>query len=581
MKRPKDPLTVVPSEATLPCEGIYGAPEQLNMLEAEMWAFLENRAYDEGALGRYLHFRRVAAYLFPQTDWNPWLEKLIRAACENPWLGLPGCAGSGKTHGISFFATVWWLMMPECSSVILTSTTKEMIRRRAWGNIQKFHREIPGPEVGNMVDSRTCWQALKGDDKHAISALAVKQGSTSEAVARIQGYHTRRQLVIVDEATDTPEAIFEACANLYNSPEQFQFICIGNPASRLDPFGRFCEPFHGWNSVDVDTEEWDTVVQLDGRKGKIIRFDAEKSPNVLAGETKFKYLVTEAQLEGARKRFGEDSPLFWKFQRGFWAPDGAVKTIFSEPLLMKMNGMGKFEWAGSGTIMVAGLDPAFGGGDRPILRFAKVGMTVDGKVGIELDKLVELSIKADSGDPVHFQLADQTSQWCRDQGVSPENLAVDATGEGGGLCDILQRQFGEIIRVEFGGVPSDRTLNEEDRRTCREVYFNRVAELWHRAREFMLSGQLRGVDASTAIEFCNRTFDDLKQKKVKLQTKLEMKSYFGRSPDLADAAVLAIEAAQHHGLDLNSVSMTDPKETWDSQLADADSLYDMGVPDDF
>ena len=124
-----------------------------------------------------------------------------------------------------------------------------------------------------MVDSKTCLQASKGDDKNAIFAIAVLDGATSKSVANIQGVHSERILCIVDEATDTPEAAFEATSNLNKGCREFQFLAIGNPHSVLDEHGRFSEPADGWNSVSIETQSWET------QRGVCVRFDGAHSPN--------------------------------------------------------------------------------------------------------------------------------------------------------------------------------------------------------------------------------------------------------------------------------------------------------------
>ncbi|NBR91291.1 MAG: hypothetical protein EBS68_15540 [Rhodobacteraceae bacterium] len=75
-----------------------------------------------------------------------------------------------------------------------------------------------------------------------------------------------------------------------------------------------------------------------------------------------------------------------------------------------------------------------------------------------------------------------------------------------------------------------------------------------------MSGQLRGLDAETAVEFCSRRYDDEKRKVV-LETKDEYKKRHGRSPDLADAVVFALEAARQLGLTIRSVGSTSRRYT--------------------
>jgi hypothetical protein len=160
----------------------------------------------------------------------------------------------------------------------------------------------------------------------------------------------------------------------------------------------------------------------------------------------------------------------------------------------------------------------------------------------------ELEIDASSSEPVHFQLAEMIQSKCEERGCRPEDFGIDASGEGGGLADILAKQWSpRIIRVEFGGAPSDLPVSSEDMRPAREVYDRRVTELWFTAREYLQAGQLRGIDPWTAKEFCSREFDD-ERRKLKLQTKRDMKSVYGMSPDIADCTVILTEVAKRSGI---------------------------------
>lgn len=527
----------------------YGVrlPVFLSEVELELYCFKIGLRRAQGGLDRYGHFRKAAGILWPKLVWHDWLERQIQSLCDNQWVAWAGCAASGKTFAASLFAIVWWMSDASNTTVVLTSTTAKMIRKRAWAVIRKLHSDAPGIG-GNMVDSKTMLQAKKGDDKSAIFGQAVAEGDTAKAVANIQGIHNRRVMVIIDEATDTPEAAFDACANLYSGCSEFICLVIGNPASRFDAMGQFCEPADGWKSVTVDDEEWETREQLNGKRGVVLRFDADKSPNVIAGKTLYPFLVKDSDLQGARRRFGDSSPLYWKFYRGFWAPDGVIKTIFTENLVAKVNGTGMFIFIGNRFFKVAGCDPAFGGGDRPVLQFGECGDVASG-LGINLARRILLRIDAGSRTPVHFQLAEQIQKHCQDEGVDPNRFGLDATGEGGGLADIISRQWSNrIVRVEFGGMASEDPVSSEDPRSCRDVYQNMVAQLWFQAREYLIAEQLRGLDASVIKEFCNRLYDDITKPKIQLQTKREMKLAFGFSPDYADAACVMLEVARRSGL---------------------------------
>lgn len=511
----------------------------ISQLELELYCFREGRTPEQGGLGRYEHFKRAVNFIWPEMDWNPWLERQCESLCENDWVSWTGCAASGKTFGSTLYALVWWLADPEHSTCLFTSTTAKMIRKRAWSNLQHLYNKASGRLPGNMVDSKTELQSTKGDSKNAIFAIAVLDGSTSKAVANIQGIHSERILVICDEATDIPEAAFQASSNLAKGCREFQFVAIGNPHSILDEHGRFSEPKDGWESVGVETQEWET------KRGVCVRFDGMRSPNIEIGETRWPYLITANQVRQSIEFEGESSPRFWKFTRGWWAPQGVVRTVLSEAMCQTHDVYSPKVFS-QNFEMLAGLDPAFGG-DRCVLRFAKYGELENRRMALEFTDIVTIQIDAGSSLPVHYQISNAVKQECNARSVRPNMFSIDASGEGGGLADILMREWSPLInRVEFGGKASSLPVSLEDGRESHEVYANRVTELWFSMREWVQHAQVGGLDKDTVIEFCQRLFDDEKRKIV-VEKKADMKGRIGQSPDLADAAVVLLDMARRLG----------------------------------
>lgn len=540
----------------------YGirSPVKIPDLELELYAFRNRLQPNEGGLGTFDHFRNATKMLWPKMSWNPWLEAQVEGLCEHDYVGWAGCGASGKTFGATLFATVWWLANPSKTTVVLTSTTAKMIRKRMWANLQDLVRKSRG-FPGNMVDSKMSLQAIKGDDRHSISAIAVAEGNTSKAVANIQGIHAERVMVIIDEATDTPEAAFEACTNLSKGCREFKMLVIGNPASKYDPHGRFCTPAKGWRSVTIEDQHWLT------ERGMCRRFDGMKSPNISEGRTKYPYLITHDQVLSAMRHEGEQSPTFWKYTRGFWSPDGMVKTVLSESLIETHTPTKNLVFT-TNVQVVAGLDPGFGG-DRCILRFAKVG-TANDKLSILFQDIIQIAPNAQLTEPVHYQIANRVKEECNKRGVAPDRFALDSSGEGGGLADILTREWGVVHRVEFGGSPSTIPVSDEDGRPCNEAYDRKVTELWFSMRKWAVEERLGGMDIETLQEFCARMFDDSKRK-ISVESKTVMKQRTGKSPDLADAAVVLLDLVR-------KTAVLEPRSTkldkvWEKLVKDADSIY--------
>lgn len=459
-------------------------------------------------------------------------------------------------------------MWPEESSVTLVSTTKQMLRRRGWAEVQKVYSSLrDGQRFGNMIDSRTIWQAEKGDDRHAIVAQAVEEGSVQKVVDNLKGIHTRRQMVIIDEATSIPRAIYEACSNLYSYPDEFILAVIGNPWDRLDNFGLFCEPDKGWQNVNVETGEWEArpFEHCGGAKPYIITFDAEKSPNILEGKIVSRHLPKKEEVEQAKlASSGGNTPHYWQNKRGFWPPEGLIQTVFTPSMFDLFNAVrGKHDFP-NGYFLIASLDPAREGGDTAYLRFAKMGWLQSGCYGLENMKPVPIPVDANSTEPVAYQIVNQVIQKCASvetepgifKEVRPECFGMDDSSDGG-LGDVFNQLWSHaIIRIAFQSSASTDSVSIEDPRPANEVYFNKRAEMYFYSRSILTSGQMKGVDQETEREICSIKYDG-SGKRTKLQDKHEYRAeHGGKSPDLSDTYCMLSEVARRRGFTLKATGET-------------------------
>lgn len=497
--------------------------------------------------GTYYHCKNVIDMLWQQQgrkrfQWWDGLETSLEEFCQTNEVLLTGPGSYSKTFAASLYSLVFWLCDPLRSGVLCCSTTLPGLKRRLWGEIRTLFiavRNMVG--AGNLVDSLTAIQTEKGNMIRGLFGIAVAEGEESKALGRIIGFHPPRLLVVVDELTDVSWAIIEALVNLFGAKEKAQFIGIGNASSIFDSHGKMCEPAAGWNSVSVETERYETK-----RGGIVLHYDAYKCPNVLQGRKIYDFLPTKEDVDKTAKDFGENSPQMWRFRRGWWAPEGTVKSILSEPLINQFMCMMKASWQDE-TTKIAFLDPAFEGGDRCVLRPALVGKSATGIDQMEFGEAVIIKTDLTQNKPLHYQIAHQVRDTCIAWGVGPEHFGMDTTGEGGGLADIISEEWGHgIIRVEFGGKASDMPVSQTDDRPASEVYKNKVCELWYSFRVSVMANQIRGLDPETAVELCNRLYEV--KAKIELETKAEMKVRYRRSPDLGDNACIGNEVARRLGL---------------------------------
>jgi len=530
-------------------------------------ALLYGFAHHPRTIAKEYYFWRICDELWNHDDLpepmmirHPWAEQMVRAALKNKYLSIGGSASSGKSHTMAAWGIVKLLSQPRDTLILMTSTTLRGARKRIWGSVISLLSVIDGAPI-RVRDS--IGNASYVDEKEnlieraGLSLIAAEKSKTREAVGKFIGIKQKRVILIGDELAELSEAILNAgLTNLSKNPH-FQMIGMANPNSRFDAFGVWSEPKDGWDSVDIQVaDEWDTKWG-----GKYIRLDGERSPNILLGETKYPWLPTAAKLEEDRALLGPESRGYMRMIRAIFFDSDETTGIYAESELTKCGAMGKVEWEGKPTL-VAGVDPAFtNGGDRTILSIAEVGYAQNGQYVCQFTDAIHLNDDAtNKAVPRTYQIVNQIVDHCKRKGVSPENVAVDATGAGAPFCDVLAGEWSpSFMRVTFGGRASDKRVSMNSQLTGEELYTNRVSELWFVGKELMRTRQIYGVNSDLAQEMCARNYDMIKtgSLKVKIESKPEFKARFGRSPDLADAAFLALDCARQR---LGLVAIDPPKD---------------------
>ena len=508
----------------------------VTQLEIELLMAKEPDPSVYSGYGRDRHIKHIIQMLWPWAykGWNDWSELCLWAWCNYDEIGTTGCAAAGKTFTFTMLSLVEYLCQPQASRLALTSTTVPSLRGRIWAEVTNFMAPVV-PLFGlNVVDSQTKIQFKKGDDRNAIIALAVDSGSVEQAVGKLQGVHTDRMIIVVDEAAQTQPAIFSARANLQVGTTYYRFVAIANASSQFDAHGKFCEPKLGWSTITADDDHWET------NTGICLHFDGLRSPNVKAGQTIYPKLFAQTNIDTIKKNHGENSLEWWSYVRGFWAPTGVRNTVLDAATIQEGRARDGIIWQGEGVKTIAALDPAFTtDGDDCCLRFAKVGKATDGGLAMLLTETIKIHLEERVDYPLFYQVADKTIAELQKRGVQPEDFTLDATGGGAGIADIIsQRWQNGFRRVSFGGAATEDLVSTEDEKTGKEVYFNRVTQLWFNARQLVMAGRLRGLDDDTAKELCTRLYS-LKNEKIRVESKKEMKlRTSGTSPDKADACAL-------------------------------------------
>ena len=526
-----------------------------NLLTALLYGFAQH----DKPMAKEYYFWRVCDELWNNDDLpeklmvrHPWADRMIKNAIRNKYLAVGGSASSGKSHTMAAWGIVNFLSQPQNTLILVTSTTLREARKRIWGSIISLLTVVEDAPI-KIRDSigNIAYINEKGDliEKAGLSLIAAEKSKTREAVGKFIGIKQKRVILIGDELSELSEAILNAgLTNLSKNPD-FQMIGMSNPNSRFDAFGVWAQPKNGWDSIDAQIDdEWDTKWG-----GKYIRLDGERSPNILAGETIYPWLPTEEKLAEDRALLGPESRGYMRMVRAVFFDSEETEGIYSEAELARSGALGKVQCPGK-PIPIAGLYPAFtNGGDRTILYTGKVGYDTKGQYVCELGEAIHLNDDAtNKAVPRTYQIVKQIKDHCTKRGIAPENLAVDSTGAGAPFCDVLAGEWSSaFLRVGFGGKASDKRVSANSSLVGEELYVNRVSELWFVGKELVRTKQLFGISGDLAQEICARNYELVKGNtlRVKIETKADFKSRFGRSPDLADAAFLCLDMArQRHGV---------------------------------
>ena len=517
------------------CHGISlpnGTPDVMFSLGAYSLNIIQNGDREE----RTQLMLESMRLLWPEKIYrvNSWTERRARTFCTEPtgFFTMWGPSSAGKSTDVAAIVLVHWLAAPMITTCTVCSTTRPALIQRIFGEIVRMYLALDHPP-GEYKASQTA--ILLGDEntKNGIFGVAVLIGSIKDAMSNMVGKHNRRNMLVVDEMQGTREAAVEAVSNLQGG-EDFHFIGIGNPESRLDPLGRYSEPVDGWDSINPSMEEWKT------KWGSCIFFDGRKSPAVVEpnGAKKYPYLIKQADIDQRVKWYGENSPRFWSQTIGFIPPEGLLRTIFSESFFIKHGMIDKVEWERD-WIMVAGLDPSFStGGDRCVLSFAKVGKDKTGAWKIEFAENVDIPMEMSSIEPLSYSTARKVKEQCDSRGIQPENFAMDTSGTQSALADIIESEWGKgILRISFTGRPSNLPVSTEENVPASERYTNRVTELWYNLYQYGRHGHIRGMEPTAIKEFCSRLLTE-KLNPICVEPKVAMKGRAGQSPDIADSMVI-------------------------------------------
>jgi phage terminase large subunit len=398
--------------------------------------------------------------------------------------------GVGKTM-CAAATLLWYMAAYPGARVVSTAPTFSQVREQLWREVAVMYAAADGFFDGQLTDTKL---------ELAADWLAI--GLSTDRPERFSGHHAERLLLVVDEASGVDEAIFEAAEGFLTS-EHARVLLIGNPTTLA---GTFHRAFHAeralWNMITVSA------------------FDTPAFTGEAVSETVLRRLVTRDWVETAAKRWGEQSPLYQVRVLGEF-PTTADDTVCP---LAEVEAAQRQRVAPGSPIVLA-CDPARFGSDETV---------------IAVRRGQQVRIAATYGKKDLMETAGRILRVARAEhakGGEKPLIVVDEIGVGGGLVDRLN-EAREFTVVAFNAAGKARNPKE---------YPNARSQMWFDFAERLPQLDLDDDEQLAADLVAPSYRIDSAGRRV-VEAKADTKRRLGRSPDRADAVLMAFAtAAKRYG----------------------------------
>lgn len=420
-------------------------------------------------------------------------QEIARSVAANKRTAVQSAHGVGKSFLAATLAA-WWVDTHPANStmVVTTAPSLDQVHAILWEEIRGLHDRANLPGVVQRTDRWLVGERLVG--------MGRKPPDYSESA--FQGIHRKYVLVILDEACGIPSWLWTAVETI-TTGNQCRILAIGNPDDPNSHFRKLCgNESPGWSPYQISC------------------FD---SPNFTGEEVpeELKDLLTSTQwAEDRKNEWGEDNPLYIAKVMGKFPTDHPWSVVRLSDLYACR--IADIPRAQHELVPVQlGVDVG-GGGDETVIRERR-GM-VAGR------EWCERSDKPES-------IARNVLHALNVTGATA--VAVDSIGVGAGLV-------GELRNLKELGAHGARVygVNVAERARDASLYFNLRSQLWWECGR--LAAEQRAMDLSQ-MENADKTIAQLLEPhyqhdlkgRIKVEPKDDIIKRIGRSPDNADALLLA------------------------------------------
>lgn len=457
------------------------------------------KTMDDEEASQYIELYERAQY---QEDPDFWLKNILKevfwskqseiaqSVAKNRFTAVKSCHDVGKSHVASRIAA-WWLddrVHPAGSAfVVSTAPSGPQVKAILWRYINRAH--VKGNLVGRV--NQTEWYI--GDELVGYGRKPADYDPSA-----FQGIHARYVLVIIDEACGIPQALWDAADTLVTNDDS-RILAIGNPDDPMSHFAQVAKPGSGWNTITISAFESPN-------------FTDEVIPEALKQE-----LISPTWVEERKERWGANSALYISKVLGEFPEDTENGVIPLSWIRRCQNEAVPSE--GNDTSL--GLDVgASVGGDETVIREV-VGNTPEREWSLRTDNSEEIVGRA-------IKAINETGA---------KEIKVDVIGVGFGIAGSLEGK-----RVEGAHKARVVKVNVAKASSEKRRFTNLRSQLWFNAREMIEQGTLNltNLDEETVGELISPEYKLNGTGLIVVEPKSETKKRIGRSPDHADALLLAL-----------------------------------------
>lgn len=432
--------------------------------------------------------------------WSKQVE-IANSVRDHRLTAVQSCHGVGKSWTASRL-TAWWLDThpPGEARVVTTAPTGDQVKAILWSEINAAFSKAEArdnPFLGRI--NETDWKLGK-------RLIAFGRKPSDYNPHAFQGIHAKYVLVILDEACGINKQFWTA-ANAIATGEHCRILAIGNPDDPGSQFARVC----------ANTDRWNVI--------RISAFDTPNFTNEVVPDDLRPMLVSHDYVADMAAEFGVTSPTYIAKVTGEFphdSEDGVVRLSKLRQCAQPRDG----EPAVDGLVEL-GIDMG-GGGDETCVR-ERQGMTV-GREWRFREK-----------DPV--KSVARIMEAIRESG--PAVVKVDSIGIGWGIVGTLREKRTQgLHHADIIGVNVSESSTEPHRfKNLRSQIWWQIGRQLSEDCSWDLSGLYEEDRERLISQLTAPKYSIDSAGRIVVEPKAETIKRIGRSPDNADALLLAFYAA--------------------------------------